>query len=278
MRTSILAGLLAAALPAVAANAATVTITLTEFGSRADALAAQQALLSGQTLLAYEDFESLTSYDSVCTLATCDETDTGLYDFASTVSPLSTSVGDFEAVLPLGTGGSSRDPENAAIIRSNGDENNNNQPNFGRYDADLTADVDPSTGAALENFIDSNDNTGILLSTASAGLTFNYLSFILTDYDDVGALGFAVDVSGPGLTDTPETNSVNRGNSDIFLATLFFSEEMSDVDVVMNIDRGDGFGADSFAVSAVPLPAPALMLIAGLGALGVAKRRRKTVG
>ncbi len=263
MRNEFLAVCAATCLSAFAAYAATVDITLTQYDDRAAAVAAQNLLLSGHTLFAYEDFESFRSADADGVASTAD------YDFATPVVGLDTNVGTFTSILPDGTGGSNRAPDDAAIIRSNADENNNGAPNYGRYDAD-------NGFAEGANFIDSNDNTGIRLSTASGDFGgFNRISFILTDLDDVGGVNFGIWAGGVDATASATNNFFQRGNGDIFLATLSFSSFVSDVTVDLTIDPGDGFGADSFAISAVPLPAPLLMLLTGLSALGAVRRRTR---
>lgn len=261
-----------------AASAATVDITIQGFSDRASAVSAQNSLRSGGTTTAYEDFESFTSFDSVypgsnnSTQVTLPIT----FDVAgpNAGSALSTNVGNFTSILPQGTGGSSRVPENSAIIRSNADENNNGQPNFGRYDAD--DGTNPGS-----NFIDSNDNKGISLVTL-AGLQFDLFSFILTDFDDVGANDFGIEVSSPIISPTSELNSDSRLNGDVFLVTLDFSNLLSNVTIDLGIGLSDGFGADSFAAidtglsapAAVPLPGAGFLLLAGFAGLGVAARRR----
>lgn len=252
-----------------AVGAATVEIALTEYVDREAALAAQSALLAGHTLLAYEDFEGFTSYDGCLASADCDASNTTNYGFASAAKPLTASVGTFTSILPQGSGGAQRPPKDAAVIRSNTDEANDGQPNSGRYNTDLNV-----TESA--NFIDSNDNAGILLdtSTGSFGL-FNWISFILTDFDDVGELGFSLQVSGPDIISETEFNTVKQSNGDVFLVTLYFSDFVDDVFVTMNIDPGDGFGADSFAISVVPLPPSALLFLGGLAILGAASRRSR---
>ncbi|MEM9394141.1 MAG: VPLPA-CTERM sorting domain-containing protein [Pseudomonadota bacterium] len=243
------------------AHAASVTITVTEFSDRATTVTAQQNALNGHSLLQYEDFEGFSATEP-----------NGPYDFATETVALSTDVGEFFAILPSGTGGSNRTPTDAAIIRSNGDENNNGQPNYGRYDADfgsLGSPVDPSF-----KFIDSNDNTGIRLATAETGEAFNYMSFILTDFDDVGGAFFGIAVDGTDISGPDSVpNSVVQGNGDIFLVELAFTGLVTDILVDMTIDTGDGFGADSFAMSVVPLPASLFFLLAGVGALGFARKR-----
>jgi hypothetical protein len=49
---------------------------------------------------------------------------------------------------------------------------------------------------------------------------------------------------------------------------------VSDIDVTMTTDLNDGFGADSFALAAVPLPMSGLLLIGALGALGLRARKK----
>ena len=265
MRNAIFAATAALTLSGAAAQAASVTITLTEFDNRASAVSAQSWLLGGYER-AYEDFEDFTSADTqICTTRCRPVTS---YDYATAADPLSTSVGDFSSILPVGAGGSNRAPDDAAIIRSNANENNNGQPNFGRYDAD-------DNRRAGSNFIDSNDNRGIRLDTSTSGIShFNWISFVLTDLDDVGGVNFAIAASGDALTGPSATNLVKRGNGDVFLATLYFDVLVKDVIVDMTIDTNDGFGADSFAISAVPLPAGAWLILSGLGALAVARRRK----
>jgi hypothetical protein len=67
---------------------------------------------------------------------------------------------------------------------------------------------------------------------------------------------------------------VNR-NGNIELVTMAFSDFVTDVRINLRSGAGDGFGLDNFTAAAVPLPAAAWMLLAGVGGL-FAMRRRKT--
>lgn len=274
MKHGILATVAACGMAAAgAASAVTVEIKLTEFGSVGAAIHAQNGFIAHE--LAYEDFEGFCSYEDRDTNR-CD----GGYDTASLAEnqggpsggQLFTNVGNIRSLPGTGTGDSNVAPDDHAIVRSAA-----GMPGvFGRFDAD----GDRFGATDYNNYLDSNDNGGIRLNIPGAsGIDmFNQLSFILTDIDDVGKIGFAIE-AGPNFGGSPFSdifmNDSKEGNGNIFLATLMFSEMVSDITVDMTIDEVDGFGLDSISASVVPLPAAGWMLLAGVGALGVASRRKR---
>jgi hypothetical protein len=128
-------------------------------------------------------------------------------------------------------------------------------------------------GVANANwFFDSNDLEQVRWDVTIGGGLFNKLVFALTDPADQGAT-FSICTGTFGCSDfqlTKQSPSSKRlitvdFGSNVDTATIFFS----------SLPKNDGWGVDDIAVSAVPLPAPALMLIAGLGALGAAARRKR---
>ncbi|ETX13239.1 hypothetical protein OCH239_12740 [Roseivivax halodurans JCM 10272] len=63
--------------------------------------------------------------------------------------------------------------------------------------------------------------------------------------------------------------------STINFAGSFDAIRFTDTTIVPGNRTGDGYDLAAFTVAAVPLPAGGLLLIGGLGALGVASRRRR---
>lgn len=269
-----------------AASAATVEIQLTEYASVADAIAAQNAFIGNATELAYEDFEGFCSAESFelneCVNAngTFDTAglatgDGGNNAEAGTGGPLVTALGNMRSLADKGTGNSSIDPEERAIIRSATADD----WMFGRYDADRDLSEGPN------NYLDSNDNGGIRLNVpgpdTSKGM-FNQLSFLLMDIDDVGEIAFQLTadesrnpISISDIVYEEFDLGLKPDDGALFLATFRFSEFVDGVTVDMRSDLGDGFGVDSMSLSAIPLPAAGWMLLAGVGALGAAARRKR---
>jgi hypothetical protein len=82
---------------------------------------------------------------------------------------------------------------------------------------------------------------------------------------DLTALGFTFQASVPnGTANTAGGASVSIGGPFTYLALVDTSAAI-----------GDGFDIDAVSVSAVPLPASALLLIAGLGGLGALRRFKR---
>lgn len=267
-----------------AASAATVgvTINLTEYGSISDAIAAQNSFIGVGNELAYEDFESFCSYESAeagdCRVVDTAGLATGDLDPGETSNgPLNTALGAMRSLKPEGSGDSSVPPETDAIVRSGVAPDDTM---FGRYDADRDVVSGPN------NFLDSNDNGGIRLNVPGGGGPskgmFNQLSMLLTDIDDVGEIGFwlsaddsrnAISISDIAYTTLP--NGAVQDDGGLFLATFKFDALVDGVTIDMRIDAGDGFGVDSMSLSQIPLPAAGWMLLAGIGALGAASRRKR---
>lgn len=262
LRNITLAAALAAAtlaLPNVA-PAATVTITMTPFGTASNATnqnnarTAQDAFMSTGLNGGYvvtENFEGFTA---------CNRTN------ATTCAsgPLTTAVGTFSGIGPAFSGGGSQiAPTNNIIVRSNNPNNT-----FGR--------VNLTPGGS--QWLDSNDMNGISwLVPGSATLNaVRRLSFLLTDVDDVGNIDFSIRANGgTGSFNTVlQLNNNGLPNGTLHLVTMLFSAPVSSFTVDMINGRGDGFGADRFVAAVVPLPAAGLLLLGALGGLAVLRRRR----
>lgn len=216
---------------------------------------ADRALLDTDATVAFEDFEN-DAYIPV-----------PKGGGAGTWTPLATSVGTFTTVGGAICGGSCDTPEDESLVRSTS--------SFGRY----------NTTVGGSKWLDSNDNSGIELSTSSIGL-FDTISFFLTDIDDVGRSTFNIFAGGTLFDIAADIyNSGRQPNGGLFLVQLKFDTLLSDAVVRLNIDSGDGFGIDDVRFgrnfsnsnpepSAVPVPASLPLLLSGIAAIGWMRRRR----
>jgi hypothetical protein len=132
------------------------------------------------------------------------------------------------------------------------------------------------TGNAGDDmFLDSNDTFGMKWMV-NVGSAFNKLIFTLTDASDQGAL-LRITSNLGGQVQFQSQQTANKKiivvdfdgyvDSAEILMTNFFSNGQTK-------KINDGFSVDDIAVSAVPLPAPAFMLIAGLAGLAAIRRKR----
>lgn len=187
-----------------------------------------------------------------------------------------TKVGTFRTMGGTGSGGTVRDPDpdldgTKLAIRTG--------YVYGRSSttdllASPTDNDDPDDGI-LDKFLDSNDTFGIRWNV-DIGSMFTRLVFVLTDATDVGA---KMTIKTDGAEDAVlfglgEGNRrlvvVDFGSAVRFAEIAFFNSNKRNGNGFPN----DGFSIDDIAVSAVPLPAPALMLLAGLGGLAAFRRKR----
>jgi len=128
-------------------------------------------------------------------------------------------------------------------------------------------------------WLDSNDTRGIdwLVDT---GKPFDRIAFVLSDVADVGAtLSVRVFDSAAVNSLLGEAMISNQNNGQRSLVLLSFDTEMSGAKIEMRNNRlNDGFGIDDALVgrvAPVPLPAPGLLLLGGLGGLAVLRQRRR---
>lgn len=230
------------------AASGSVVLSWQEFSNVADAKNARSVLDTAGDVTVTEDFESFTPVPS----------GGGAGDF----TPLPTDVGVFTTIEGLTCGGSCDAPTDQSLVR--------NTSSFGRYD----------TTSGQGNWIDSNDNSALVLTAGITGYTFDYLSFFLTDVDDVRHVPeFSIDVGSDTFNIAlDEFNSQQQSNGDLFLVTLSFLNPVNTALITMNIDSGDGFGADDFGmggIAPVPLPASVFLLLGAVGGLGYMGRRKK---
>ena len=179
---------------------------------------------------------------------------------------ISTKVGEFTTVGGVGSGGTVTQPNpdldgsELAVRKGNV---------YGRSSTtdDLFGNKDD------DQFLDSNDTHGIEWSASFGGSAFDYLMFVMTDHTDVGAkMTITAGPDAETLTINPKLK--NGTKQVVFVA---FDTEVTSASILFeNNKKNDGFSIDdAYMLAAVPLPAPVLMLLAGVGALGAVRRRKR---
>lgn len=183
---------------------------------------------------------------------------------------ITTSVGTFAGLGGTGSGNSVTGNNDQIQIRS-GD-------NFGRFNP-LT---NPGRSGAAEingvqtNFLDSNDTDGFswtVLNTFTRAVT-GLQAFITDQNDASGRLTF--EWFKDGVLGGSEFFDTAENNAQVYHLTVDLRNVSWDAlrftfDMKHHKDGGpvnDGIGIAAATVHVVPLPAPALMMLFGLGALG----------
>lgn len=237
----------------IGAGAQAATVNLTSFG-RSDLAGAQQArgdFLDSHTIknLRAETFEGKAAWDGS----------------HGTTNPQNTKVGSFTSLGGLGSGASKIN--DGAGLEVRGD----NDMNWGRFNADKL-DNDLIGG----KWLDSNDTLGMKWDISGLG-KFNTLAFFLIDAADVGGK-FSIKVGQSLFSQVLGGDGLTK-NGNIQLVTILLPEAVSHLTVELFHDRlNDGFGVDGATianVAPVPVPPAAALLVSGLFALGVARRRRR---
>ena len=227
-----------------AGTASAATVNVVGYDSVAAAVAAQNAFIGGAAIVGSEDFEGYSEGDA---------------------TPLiGTGIGDITTTAGGAPGGTAVTPTDQSVVRS-ASAPGTAATGF-RYDAD---DTPGST-----NYLDSNDNSAMNILVSGIGM-FDRISFMLTDIDDVGLIRFKLIIDDVVEYFTPAGTNRSEQNGRLLLATIDLGVLVDSLNIEMTIDAGDGFGFDGAKIAATPLPAPALMLLGGLGALGVAARRKR---
>ena len=225
------------ALPAAAASITVKAFDASSYGATA-----------GLGALAFENFES--------------------FDEGNVANGISTAVGSFSTIGGVGSGGTvtNADFDNDGSLLAMRDGNV-----YGRHST--TRDL---TGKAADDmFLDSNDTKGIRWDASLGGTMFNRLVLTLSDAADTGAI-MEIMVGDTAYSFASQGNGNHKTvvielDEQVAATSVFFRNRTSSGGLRIN----DGFSLDDIAISAVPLPASALLLLAGVGGLGALGRRKK---
>lgn len=180
-----------------------------------------------------------------------------------------TAVGTFATVGGVGSGGTvtRADFDNDGAMLAIRDGNV-----FGRSSTTSALSGNSQDGT----FLDSNDGFGIAFTASLGGQLFNRIVLTVADAADTGAiLQVLVGDTAVSIAQEGDGNkrlvAIHLGEA-VETASIFFNN----LDKNGSTRRNDGFSLDDISVSAVPLPASALLLLAGIGGLGAYGRRKKT--
>ncbi len=178
-----------------------------------------------------------------------------------------TNVGAFASYGGIGTGGTvtgadfSNDGTKLALRDGNV---------YGRVSTTRNLTGNPGD----DMFLDSNDTLGIVWHVMLAGQKmFDRIVFTVTD-----AAEFGNSLKIETAFGTTVVASSGRGVKR--LVEIDFDDAVSQAKITLGHFKGinprtnDGFSLDDIAVSAVPLPASALLLLGGLGGMAALRRRK----
>ncbi|SEA34391.1 hypothetical protein [Rubrimonas cliftonensis] len=174
--------------------------------------------------------------------------------------PLATSVGAFETLGGTGSG--------STVTGTRGNTGT------GLYLRDRSTHGRSNTTTGGSNFLDSNDTFGMSWTISGLGL-FDSVLFNLSDVGDTGG-NLSISAGGTVL----DTILKGRSGSLIDTVLISFGGFVGDATITLEKSKlNDGFAIDDVivgsSVAAVPLPPAALALVAGLGAIFFAARRRR---
>lgn len=238
MKTALLAaGFTVLSMPAFAAS-----ITVSDFNA-----GNYNSIVSGYGTAIVEDFESFAE--------------------GNVANGFATSVGTFSTLGGTGSGGTvkyadfANDGSKLAVRDGNV---------YGRTSTTAALSGDRSD----DKFLDSNDTFGISWMVSLGGEKFNSLVLTLTDATDVGAI-MRITVGEDTYAFSGLGNAAKKiveidFDGPIETASIFFGNWNRSGGLKLN----DGFSLDDIAVSEVPLPASALLLLGGLAGLGAMRRKK----
>lgn len=181
-------------------------------------------------------------------------------------------VGAFYSLGGTGSGGTVRDGT------SKGNFSGNDGSKLALRDGNVygrTSTTSVLSGDAGDDmFLDSNDTYGIRWEASLGGKMFDRLILTLTDATDVGATMHVI-AGGHSLMLSDLGNGAKRiidiaFGGGVSTASILFENSNGQGRLV----RNDGFSIDDIALSAVPLPAGAWLLLGGFGALAALRRRK----
>lgn len=227
--------LFAAGFAMLAAPAFAASITVSDFNA-----SAYDTIVSGYGTAVVQDFEG--------------------YSEGNVANGFATNVGMFSTLGGTGTGGTvtKADFDNDGSLLAVRDGNV-----YGRRSTTTALSGEKTD----DKFLDSNDTFGISWMVSLGGNLFDSLALTITDATDVGATMLIV-VGG----DSFEISGLGNGAQKIVeidfdgpvqVASVLFSNWNGSGGTRLN----DGFSIDDIAVSEVPLPASALLLLGGLAGL-----------